>query len=87
MVISICLFLTNGGLDVSLLEGFDVDVALHVFRRHHRSETSHTYFLLPCQSLLVKKVILNFFHFPCFQCCGAENISFGSGSGLLYKIP
>jgi hypothetical protein len=32
----VCLFLTNGGLDVSLLEGLDVDVALHMLRRHHR---------------------------------------------------
>ncbi len=35
---TVCLFLTNGGLDVGLLEGLDIDVALHMLRRYHRPE-------------------------------------------------
>ncbi len=55
MVISNCLFiiLTNGGLDVSLLEGLDVDVALHMLRRHHRPKN---------KSYLLSSI----FHFPFF---------------------
>jgi hypothetical protein len=41
----VCLFLTNGGLDVSLLEGLDIDVALHMLRRHHRPKNkAYTFF-------------------------------------------
>jgi hypothetical protein len=40
----VCVFLTNGGLDVSLLEGLDVDVALNMLRRHHRPELQLLFF-------------------------------------------